>query len=141
MLITSSPLGRGQTRPLVVVASTAHGAAHRTQYPKDHAKDDQDNTDCPKDGVTPKKGRDEQADDANGDQVSLPCSGSSSASTLSDSFVRGLPYSDSPAASRASARSMTLSMRITEVPRKVQTWKYRSSPNALLWRPVPCWWT
>ncbi len=77
-------LRSGPSRPLVVVAPTAHGAAHRTQYPKDHAKDDQDDTDCPKDGVTPKKGGDDQADDADGDQVSLPCSGSSSASTLSD---------------------------------------------------------
>ena len=69
------PSGLRRTRPrstrLVVVAPTAHGAAHRTQYPKDQAEDDQDDTDCPKDGVTPKKGRDDQADDADGDQVCL----------------------------------------------------------------------
>ena len=65
------------------MASATHCAAHCAQYPKDHAKDDQDDTDCPKDGVTPKKGRDEQADDADGDQLSLQCSGSPSASTLS----------------------------------------------------------
>ena len=29
--------------------------AHRTQYPKDHAEEDQVDTDCPKDGVTPKR--------------------------------------------------------------------------------------
>jgi hypothetical protein len=68
-------LNRGASWPLVVVAPTAHGTAHRTQYPKDHAKDDQDDTDCPKDGVTPKKRRNEQADDADSDQVSLPMLG------------------------------------------------------------------
>ena len=73
------PSGLRRTRPrstrlvtrLVIVTPTAHGAAHRTQYPKDQAEDDQDDTDCPKDGVTPKKGRDDQADDADGDQVCL----------------------------------------------------------------------
>jgi hypothetical protein len=34
MLIGSSPLGKGQTRPLVVVAPTAHGATDRAKIQK-----------------------------------------------------------------------------------------------------------
>ncbi len=71
---------RGGLGPLalVVVVPTAHGAAHRTQYPKDRANDDQDDTDCPEDGITPKKGRHDQANDADGNQVCLRGSGNSS---------------------------------------------------------------
>jgi hypothetical protein len=50
--------------------------------------------------------------------------GAASLLTLANRAKRERPfYSLSPAASRASVRSMTLSMRITDVPRKVQTWK------------------
>jgi hypothetical protein len=52
---------------LVVVAPTAHRAADRAQYPKDHSQDDQDATDYPKDGAAENKREDDQ-DDAKSDQ-------------------------------------------------------------------------
>ena len=76
--------------PLVVVATPPNGAADCAQYPKDRTKDHQDDTDCPKDGVAPKKCRDDQADDADGDQVSLRCSGISSDATLIRRRGRGV---------------------------------------------------
>jgi hypothetical protein len=100
----SSPLGKAQTRPLVVVATPPHGATHRAQYPKDHAKDHQDDTDCPKDGVAPKKGRDDQADDSDRDQVCLRCSGNSSAATLS--VPRCPRFCPTPAARRLRGRPL-----------------------------------
>jgi hypothetical protein len=53
------------------VAPAEHRAAHRAQYPKDQAQDDQDATDYPKEGAVENK-REDDADDANGDQVVPP---------------------------------------------------------------------
>lgn len=64
-------LGRSSS---VVVATPPHGAADRAQYPKDHAQDRQDATDHPKDHAV-ENSREDEADDANGDQVVPPMFG------------------------------------------------------------------
>jgi hypothetical protein len=56
------------------VAPAAHCTAQRAQYPKDHAQDDQDATDYPKDGAVENKREDDQ-DDAKGDQRIPPMLG------------------------------------------------------------------
>ena len=52
------------------MAPTTHCAAQSAQYPKDHAEDDQDATDYPKEGAVEYKREDDQ-DDANGDQTGV----------------------------------------------------------------------
>ena len=53
----------------VVVASTAHCAAHPAQYPKDHAQDEQDAADCPKDADVEQRSEDKQDNAKNNQRV------------------------------------------------------------------------
>jgi hypothetical protein len=56
------------------VASTAHCATHRAQYPKDHAQDEQDGADRPKDADVEQRSEDKQ-DNAKDDQGVPPVVG------------------------------------------------------------------
>ena len=56
------------------MAPTAHCAAHRAQYPKDHTQDDQDHAEHPKNADVEDSTEDEQ-DDPKDDQRAPPVRG------------------------------------------------------------------